>query len=203
MTGTINRTDSGTAVISSQTLARGSSVSSTYAMGSKLRARFLVRVGRQGTTALTNGVDVIIRPSVNANAIAHPQGPVFTSQTAAAASTTCATSDSNAGQKTLNVASSTGFAAGDYLLIGGGTAREEWARVSKVASGVLTLDRNLTYTHTTAQADTVRNKADLWVYDYEGPGTVDVVVDYGDDSAGESVTVEVLVQSDDSINLAA
>lgn len=202
-TANINRTDDGSAVISSQTLARGSVVVGTFAQAAKLVTRLLIRIGRQGTTALTNGVDVIIRPSVNANAKAHPQGPVFTSQTAAAVSTTVDT-DSASGQKTLQVLSSTGFAAGDMILIGGGTAREEWARISKVvgASHDLVLDRNLEFSHTAVQADTVRNKADVWTYDVTGPGTHEVIVDYGDDSAGDSVTVEVLRQSDDSINIA-
>jgi len=194
-----NRTDAGAAVIASQTLARGSAVSATRAIGTRLADYFLVKIGRQGTTALTNGVDVIFRSSANANAKAHPTGPTFTSQIAAAVSTTVDT-DSASGQKTLQVASSTGFAAGDMVLIGGGTAREEWARISKVvgASHDLVMDRNLEYSHTAAQADTVRNKADIFPpFRWEGPGNVEVVIDYGDDSAGESVTVEVLVQSED------
>ncbi len=190
-------------ILATQTLARNANVSATIDLRTKRGAMLFPRIGRQGTTALTNGVDFLVRRTLNNNASTqnHP-APIaqVTSQSAAASSTTCSGSDSNSGQKTLNVASTTGFAVGDYILIGGGTAREEWARVSRVTSSTaLLLDRNLGYTHTTGQADTVRSKADVfspvWV---DGGATVEVIFDYGDDSAGESVTVECLAQTYDS-----
>src|SRR5262245_33358116 len=136
------------------TLARGSTTRGTLDLLTKLGAYLFVRIGRGGTTALTNGCDVLIRRVLEgASNVAHPGALVpMLSSIAAASSTTCATTNSNSGQPALNVASITGFAAGDSILIGGGTAREEWARVSKTATGILTLDRDLTFTHTTAQA---------------------------------------------------
>jgi len=187
-------------VVASATLARGATTSGTIDLRSKRGAYLFVRIGRQGTAALTNGVDCLIRRTINNNGAPFPAAAIpLISQFAAAVSTTCATSDSNAGQKALNVALITGFAAGDTILIGGGTAREEWARVSKTATGILTLDRNLQFTHTTAQADTVRNKADVFPgYWVDGGAVVEVVFDYGDDGAGDSVTVECLAQTYDS-----
>ena len=187
-------------VLAAQTLARGSTVRATLDLRSKWRARLLIRIGRGGTTALTNGVDVQVRPTVNNNADTHAGAVVaLRSGTAAAASTTV-NSDSNSGQNALNVASSTGFAAGDLICITGASqARQEFARVAKVTAGVLTLDAPLRNTHTSAQADTVRNQAEAWPIEIEGGATYEVIIDYGDDSAGESVEVQALAQTLDSI----
>ncbi len=129
----------------------------------------------------------------------HPAAtPFLLSQTVAANSTTV-NADSNAGQATLNVASITGFASEDIVCIqdsGGGVTRLEWHRVSKTATGVLTLDRNLQFSHTSAQADTVRNKSDvfapIWVH---GLSLIEVIFDYGDATGGDSATVQALAQS--------
>jgi hypothetical protein len=186
-------------VVTPQVLARGSSVSGTLDLRSKLGAMIMPRVGRGGTAALTNGVDVIIRPILNngtaSAGVREAAGTALLSSTAAANSTTVNV-DSNSGQKELKVAAITGWAVGDWLCIqdsGGGVTRLEFARISKlsVASGTgVTLDRNLAYSHTSAQADTVRNKSDvfneIWIY---GGALWEVVFDYGDDSAGDSVTV--------------
>ena len=65
-------------------------------------------------------------------------------------------SDSNLGQKVLNVAATTGFAVGDHILINEGGAREEQGKVYEIQAGVsLSLEDNLTYTHTSVQADAV------------------------------------------------
>ena len=182
-------------VIASQSLALGASVSGTLDLTTKVAAYVFIRFGRTGTTALGSGVMSLIRRTLNANAIGHP-GSVFAVRgaTIAASSTTVGT-DSAAGQKTLLLTSGTGFAADDYILIGAGTAREEWARVSSVATNTLTLDRNLTYTHTAAQADIVTNKAECydpaWVV---GGGIIEVVVDHLA-ATGEAIQVEVLAQT--------
>jgi hypothetical protein len=148
-------------VVGAAVLARGSTTRGTIDLKSKHGARLFIDIGRGDTTALTNGVDVLIRALANdgTNDLPHPGsiGPLLSS-VAAAASTTV-NSDSASGQAALNVASSAGWAAGDLACIqdaGGGVTRLEFQRVSKVAAGVLTLDRNLIFTHTGAGADTVR-----------------------------------------------
>ena len=192
-------------VIAAAVLARGSTTRGTSDLRGKHGAWLFVRLGRGGTTALsggtTAGVSVLIRRTLNNDGIIHPTGIELLGSTAAASSTTVNV-DSNSGQAALNVASITGFAAGDLICIqdsGGGVTRLEWARVAKTATGVLTLDANLKISHTAAQADTVRNKADvfapIWL---DGGATWEVVIDYGDDTAGESVTVEVKAQTLDS-----
>jgi len=65
-------------------------------------------------------------------------------------------SDSASGQKVLNIASTTDFSAGKYVIVGYGTAREEVLAIDTVQAGVsITLTTNLGFTHTAAQADTV------------------------------------------------
>lgn len=188
-------------VIATAALARGDVSVTTRDWRTKWKGIMNVRLGRTGTAALTNGVACIIRPAPNNNAYGHP-GPVWQAQslTAAANSTTVDT-DSNSGQKTLQVAAITGYAAGDVIIIGGGTAREEWARVSKTVSGTvdLVLDRDLQFTHTAAQADTVRNKGDAWTVELPGSCVWEVVLDYGDDAAGDSVRVHVSEETVDSV----
>jgi hypothetical protein len=96
----------------------------------------------------------------------------------------------------------TSLAAGDIICIqdsGGGVTRLEWARISKISGSVLTLDAPLQFAHTLAQADTVRNKSDvfepIWV---DGGSLYSVIFDYGDDAAGDSVTIQAMAQIWDS-----
>lgn len=190
-------------VIAAAVLARGSTTRGTLDLRAKFGARLFIRMGRGGTTGLTNGVDVLVRALVNNGAAggASPAAVIpLLSQTAAGASTTVA-ADSASGQAALNVALITGFAAGDLICVqdaDAGVTRLEFHRISKTATGVLTLDRNLDYTHTAAQADTVRNKADAWTPWLPGGALYEVVLDYGDDAAGDAVTVGVIAQTYDS-----
>lgn len=196
-------------VIAAAVLARGSTTRGTLDLRSKHGAYILAKVGRGGTTALTNGVNFICRRVLNNDTAAaggvHPVMFDFLGSSAAANSTTV-NSDSNSGQAALNVASITGFAAGDTICIqdaGGGVTRLEWHRVAKTATGILTLDRNLQYTHTAAQADTVRNKADVFApFWIDGGSLYECIFDYGDDSAGDSATVACHAQTLDSYSTA-
>lgn len=180
----------------------------TYDLRTAFGAYLFVKLGRGGTTALTNPLVVRISRVLNNNVAAigiiHPVGlPQFNSQTAAANSTTqSVTTASTAGTNTLNVASITGFAAGDLICIqdGAGTStRLEWQRVSKTSGTVLTLDDNLVFTHTTAQSggqDTVRNKADVFAPVWLPGGSLwEVIFDYGNGGAGDSMTCQALGQT--------
>jgi len=158
MTNTVTPTyTDNVSVVAATTLARGSIVRGTLDLRSKVGAYLFIKLARQGTTGLTNGIDVLVRRVLNNDAAtpggAHPGG----------------------------IALLSGIAAGTGL----------------------TLDRWLQYDHTAAQADTVRNKADafapLWV---TGGALYEVVFDYGDDAAGESVTVQCKAQTYDSDTIA-
>src|SRR5262245_30030588 len=174
-------------IVASATLARNATTRGTIDLRSKYGMYLFARVGRQGTTALTNGVDLIVRRTLNNDGIAHPEAPVIRGQSAAAQSTTI-NADVAVSSTTLNVASTTSWAAGDQAIVGSGTAREEWVRVARVTDAThLLIDRPTQFAHTAVQADTVRNKADifpaLW---FPGGALYEVIFDYGDDTAGES-----------------
>src|SRR5262245_3021332 len=150
-------------IVAARNLSRGSTYRTTFDWRSKPGGRLMIRIGKQGTTGLSNGVDVIVRPTNNNDGTIHP-GPVFQSltQTASANSTTV-NSESISCQHSVNVASVTAFAAGDYFCIVDASftpSRLEFHRVSKTAAGVITADTNLKTSHTSAQADRVVNKAD-------------------------------------------
>jgi hypothetical protein len=202
-------------VVAAAVLARGSTARGTLDLRAKFGAYLFIKIGRGGTTALTNGVDVLLRRMLNNGAAGtvggvHPAGiPLLSSTVACNGNTTIAGTNVAAGDVEIHTAAVTNFAAGDLICIqdaGGGVTRLEWARVSKltVASGTgLTLDSPVLFAHTTAQADTVRNKADVFAPVWLAGGSLyEVIFDYGDDAAGESVTVSALAQSYDSDNIA-
>lgn len=198
-------------VVAAQVLARGSRARGTLDLRTKYGAWLFVKIGRGGTTALTNGVDVLVRRVLNNDVAAagarHPGGIQLTmsAPTTACNGNTTVAGTSAAGQNEVITASVANFAAGDLICVqdaGGGVTRLEWARVSKttISAGTgLTLDAPLHFAHTLAQGDTVRNKADalspVWM---DGGALWEVCFDYGDDAAGDSATVQALAQTMDS-----
>jgi hypothetical protein len=188
-------------VVSAAVLARGSNSRGTIDLGGKVGAFLYLRVGRGGTTAVTDGIRCQVRalPGLTGSTTIHPvSSKSRTGGTTTAASTTCATSDSSSGQQALNVALITGFAADDIVCVqdsGGGVTRLEWARVSKTATGVLTLDAPLQFTHTAAGADTVRNQADvfspIWL---EGGRLYEVIFDYGKATTGDGMVIHAYAE---------
>ena len=94
--------------------------------------------------------------------------------------------DSAAGTPTLNVASTLGFAAGDTALIARNTPRQERRVIAAIAGGVsFTLETNLAFAHTLAQADRV-GLSPQWVYlhgMYEAP-LADIPADLGELDGG-------------------
>lgn len=196
-------------IIAAAVLARGSTARGTIDLRGKHGAWVFAKLGRGGTTALTNGVNFLARRVLNNDVAmaggAHPYQFDLLSQTAAASATTVG-ADSAAAQNELKLASVAGLAVGELLCVqdsGGGVTRLEWVRVSKltVASGTgVTLDRPLQFTHTLAQADTVRSKADVFApFWIDGGSLWECIFDYGDDAAGESVTVHCAAQTLDSL----
>lgn len=196
------------AVVSAAVLARGSTTRGTLDLRTKYGAMIFGKIGRGGTAALTNGVAFRCRRVLNNDtAVAggsHPQMFDFLSQAVAGISTTINV-DVAAAQPEIKLASITSIVVGDMVCIqdsGGGVTRLEWGVVSKlsVASGTgVTLDRPLQFAHTAAQADTVRNKADVFApFWIEGGSLYECLFDYGDDAVGDSVTVQCVAQTLDS-----
>lgn len=195
-------TDTGTSVVAAQVLARGSRARGTIDLTSKKGGYLYVRIGRGGTTALSAGIDVLIRRTVSAGTIIHPGASIpLLGQSAAAVAPTVSGSDVAAGDTEVHLSAITSLAVGDFVCIqdsGGGVTRLEWGRIAKlsVASGTgVTLDSPVQYAHTTGQADTVTNKADcfapVWL---EGGCVWEVIFDYSAQSTGESITIQALAQ---------
>lgn len=56
--------------------------------------------------------------------------------------------ESSSGQKVVSVAATTGFTAGDFVILDAGNANEEWGQIDTISAGVsITLLANLTNTH--------------------------------------------------------
>src|SRR5690349_9575921 len=103
-TSTPSWTDSGSSVIAFGTVARNATSRGTLDLRGKLGAYVLALLGRGGTTALTNGVDILCRRTINNSARIVPAAqPQVRSAATAAASTTCTASGSpnNAGVSSL------------------------------------------------------------------------------------------------------
>ena len=164
------------------------------------------KIGRGGTTAISGGNTVGVRFKVHRvinNGTAVGGGMVnpvidLVGQTAAAASTTVATT-SNAGQNQIPSTSGTSFVADDWCCVqdsGGGVTRLEFLKLSVLATNLMSFDYNLAFQHTSVQADTIRNKADvfapIWL---DGGSLYYAVFDYGQATGGDTATVVCLGQT--------
>jgi hypothetical protein len=208
-------TDTAATVVSPQILARGSTVRGTIDLRSKVGAWVFIGVGRGGTTALTNGVNVEVRRTLNNDGKLMPGSPyaAFLTDTAAAY------------LKQIN--NGAGYAAGavDMVLDGTGTPAAdedlcffglttapdssangdaltsiEFCRVSKFVTATVTVDAGIKV----AKVDNeyLTNKANLWSVWCEGGSVYELVFDYGDDAAGEKVGVVAYSQTMDSVTSA-
>ena len=81
-------------------------------------------------------------------------------------------SNSNSGQKVLNVDSTTGFIVGGTVVIGEGTERKEVRIIDSIQAGTsLTMTANLGYSHTASQEDLVENSYYIVLYTTGGVPT--------------------------------
>lgn len=100
--------------------------------------------------------------------------------------------DSPSGATLLNVASTTGYAVNDRIIINDGGAREEEGVIASIAAGVsFTMLANLAFTHTAVQADAVRKLEHRAIVDADSTsGTTTLNVDYTVSfAAGEMILV--------------
>lgn len=199
-------TDTPVEVLPAQTLTRaGTPLRGTLDLSNKYGAFLYCKIGRGGTSALSAGIEVLIRRVLANDAAA--VGNIHSAPVAAfmgetpAGSGTNVNVTSNSGQNNLQVASVIGFAAGDLIMVqdGAGTfTRLEFHRVSRTQTGLLVLDRPLHFTHTSAQADIVRNRASIfapvWVM---GGSLVEVIFDYGAATTGEVAVIAAHAQTYD------
>lgn len=188
-------------------LSRGvTSDRTTFDWRTKWGGFVFVKLARQGTTALTAGVKVLLRRTLNNDGSLVVGAPVATlvSQTAAVGATgtaACAASGNNAGVTTLTMNANITLAAGDIIYINGaGSGNKEWCRVAvPVTAGTsVVLDAPTKFAHNST-SDIVYNKADMFLVWLEGGATYEIVFDYGESTSGESYTIEATAQTLDSI----
>jgi hypothetical protein len=108
-----------------------------------------------GWTTLPDAAQLYMEVSYLSNSASAARTKLKSTEVMSDISTTV-DADSSNGQKVLNVAATAGFAVGDQIRINDGGARDEQGVVASIQAGVsLTLEENLVYTHTAAQADAV------------------------------------------------
>jgi hypothetical protein len=201
-------TDAGTQVIAPQALEKGYSVRGTINLLTKHGAFLFVGIGRGGTTVLTTGVNVEIRRTLNAGGILMPGSPWFAGLSTTAAAIIKAINLGAgyvAGTSAFEIDGTGTPAADDDLCFWGKTAVPanatalpdlEFVRVSKFSGTTLTIDAPCKVAK--IENEVLTSKADQWCVWCPGGCTYSVVIDYGDDAAGEAVAVVCYAQTLDS-----
>jgi hypothetical protein len=183
-----------TVILAPATIALGATGRAVWDLTAKREGVASIQLARQGATALTTGVFVLL------NRLGAYRTPLFspamtTPGTACNGNTTVATATSNAGQNEITLTAVTNFAINDYICITDAAyTRCEWHHVAKltISAGTgLTLACPLLFTHTAAQADTVRNKADSLCFTLPGGVIWEIILGHWN-AAGESITARIL-----------
>ena len=196
-------------------LIKGSTGVLRSTTGLDLRAKFggflKIALGFGGGTDLTNGVDIIIRRTLNNDGTAHKYSVAYAAYRSAI--------DTNF--RRLNgtvVVGSTSFAfdahsgatalAGDLQFFWGVTAipttsgaitPNHGCEILRVSSGLTTpflTDSISMYEHDDDEFVGLANAWELWL---PGGATYELIFDYGDDSAGEAVAVMADIQTFDKL----
>ena len=151
-----------------------------------------VLIARQGTSAFTGFPPVVvIRPTYSTDAIRVPGDVYGRSTNNSAANKPTLSSGGGAGSTAIVVNSATGFAVDQIIAIESGTSSVEWARISKISGTTLTLDAPLIATH--SNGVDVTNYAEVIYVPLPGNKQYEIIVDYGNATAGPDLDVKMLV----------
>lgn len=191
-------TDSGTEVISPRCMARNTIVRSTVDLRTAVGAYLFAGIGRGGTTALTNGVVFRARRVPNNDGIHFAADYVQYTSTTAAAVLKLINNGSNysAGATTMTIDGTGTPAVGNTLCFWGQTSIPadttalttlEFLRCAKSNTTSLTTDTTTMQTHN--DNEYITTMADTWSVWVPGGSVYEVIFDYGDDAAGESVAI--------------
>jgi hypothetical protein len=166
----------------------------TLDLRTKRGAWLFLACGMVDNTVTANGVNIYVRPLLNNGAatLGAGRGSVaeFLYVTSGTIAKTNQNTDNAAGDTAMNVDSVTNFAAGNKVMIADtGLARVEFGRLSKTATGILTLTSPSLYAHANADNDVYTNQADFWAVFVPGGALYEVIFDYGDDATGSNVMV--------------
>ena len=198
-------TDTGATVIAPVALGRGEVERGTIDLRAKFGAYLFLGLGRGGTTALTNGVNVEVRRMLNNGGILMPGSPHFAalSDTVAAIAKQINNGAGYTAGTSAFATDGTGTPASDEdLCFWGKTAVQadgtslpdlEFLRASKFSSPTLTVDSPCKVAKINDELFT--NKANLWSVWCPGGCVYEAIFDYGDDAAGETVAVVCYAQT--------
>ena len=197
-------TDSGTQVISPRCMARNTIVRSTIDLRTAIGAYLFAGVGRGGITALTNGVNFIARRVPNNDGIHIAADLVNYTSSYAAAILKLINYGSNytSGVTTMVIDGTGTTVPGEVFCLWGSTTIPadttalttlEFLRNCKAGSTTaITFDTATMQAHNDNEIMT--SKADCWNVWLPGGSVYEVIFDYGDDAAGESVAIACYAQ---------
>jgi hypothetical protein len=198
-------TDSGTQVISPRCMARGTVVRGTIDLRTAFGAYLFAAIGRGGITALTNGVNFIARRVPNNDGIHIAADTVnFTSSYAAAILKLINYGSNYTSGVTAMVIDGTGTTIpGEVYCLWGQTSipadttalstLEFLRAVNTGSTTAITFDTATKQAHN--DNEYITNKADAWCVWIPGGSVYEVIFDYGDDAAGESVAIVCYAQT--------
>lgn len=192
-------------ILAARTLTRGSTKRGTLDISADniLRAEIRLAVGRSGTTALTNGVDVLVRRLYDST-IRH-MSPILAVRTTVGASVgkTQVNGAMSVGDAAILVDSLTNFTAQDQVCFWG-TATDpttlsndaaqadlEFCRVSNIVTA-LTLGLDAGVLIAKKDNEYVTDQAEHFSCWCPGGSIYEVIFDYGDDAAGDLVAIQAL-----------
>jgi len=203
-------TDSGIEVIAPKAMARASLPKrGTLDLTNKFGAYLFLGVGRGGTTALTNGVNVEVRRTMNAGGMLLPPAPHFAAVTGTAAAVLKQINNPGgypAGTQQFTIDGADSPAADDDICFWGVTSLPsdntplpnlEFARVAKFSSPTLSIDAPCQ--EIKLDDELITTKAECWCVWCPGGCIYEVIFDYMDDAAGESVAIAAWAQIFDSL----
>ena len=201
-----------TSIVAITTLAKGAVSTTAFAVTAKFGAFVYVFIGRTGTTALDQSIHVRIRRLILANPVIRNLVPEasFESNKTASVSGVCAGSGNNAGVTTLTLNAAKTFVAGlngeIWLAVldstSTPTSASEWVRQSLATSTTAKLLDAPTISAHNSTSHNVADQADIFRAYIPGGATYELVIDYGQATTGDTVVIQALMQTLDSVAVA-
>ena len=192
-------------IISVQKIANGGIARGTFTLTNYFGGYVFARIGRLSTTAPAVGISILVRrilyDSSNTRDIPHPGALATFQDTLVAANLTTLSGTPSFPTAVCAVTSATGMTGGNVCCIVDSATtptRAEWCRISKNVTTTVTMDRNFANT-AIVSGDTITNLAlvllPIWLDGGPNAGDVEVILDYGLESATSPVVAEVWGQA--------
>lgn len=189
--------------VAAQVLAPGNSLRATYDLTSCVGARMIGFVGRSGTTALSTGCRLLIRPTLNADTLKFPGGnevPRLSTITAAIVKQINNGAGYAAGVSAW-VLDGTGTPANDDIFFQWGTATDPTSLANAASLGsTWEIVRARSFASVTLTMDSVTkravsdnyyltNKCDVWDFVIGGGCMYEILFDYYDSGSAQNLAI--------------